>query len=78
MSDADHADLLTQSRERATKLVSDLRRQRDELAQGNPPSVTPESMTVGRLATDRLLASVERLLSSFESAATPDPEYPPP
>lgn len=67
--DPDQVELLKQARERAAKLVDEVRRQRDELLEApRPPNVDEESMAAGRVAMDRAVASAERMLAAVEAA----------
>lgn len=65
----DQIDLLKQARERAAKLIDEVRRQRDELlATPRPPNVDAESIARGRAAMDNAVASAERMLAAVEAA----------
>lgn len=67
--DADQVELLRQARERAAKLVGEVRRQRDELLEApRPPNVDEASVAAGRVAMDRAVASAERMLAAVEAA----------
>jgi hypothetical protein len=65
--DPDQIELLRQARDRAAKLVEDVRRQRDELLV-NVPAIDPASLAEGRAAMDNAVASAERMLAAVESA----------
>jgi hypothetical protein len=65
--DPDQIELLRQARDRAAKLVEDIRRQRDELLV-NVPTIDPASLAEGRAAMDNAVASAERMLAAVESA----------
>jgi hypothetical protein len=78
--DPDQLDLLKQARDRAARLVDDVRRQRDDLL-ANPPTahVAAEAIAQGRAAMDNAVASAERMLAAVEAALaeatdTHDPE----
>lgn len=74
--DPDQLELLRQARDRAAKLLEDVRRQRDELV-AQPPSIDPASLAEGRAAMDNAVASAERMLAAVEAAlaeVNPDPE----
>jgi hypothetical protein len=66
--DDDQLDLLRQARDRAAKLVDGLRRQRDELRDGQPASTDPESVARGRAAMDNAVASAGRMLAAVDDA----------
>jgi hypothetical protein len=66
--DPDQLDLLKQARERAEKLVAEIRRQRDDLLANPPTHLDAESMSQGRIAMDNAVASAERMLAAVEGA----------
>jgi hypothetical protein len=68
-TDPGQIELLRQARERAARLVGEVRRQRDELLEApRPPNVDEESIVAGRVAMDDAVASAERVLAAVEAA----------
>lgn len=66
--DPDQLDLLQQARDRARKLVDDVRRKRDELLAARPPGIDADKLAQGRNAMDNAVASAERTLAAVEDA----------
>ena len=67
-------DILSQARERCTRLVDDLRRDAAEF-QRPSPHVSAEALAEGRAACDRTVAAADELLRRLnDSTNDPTPE----
>jgi len=67
LNSAQTHELLRQAREKAEKLLNDLRANKVEL-EANPPQLSPEQLEQGRTALNNAIASAERMLKSLDDA----------
>lgn len=67
LNSAETHELLRQAREKAEKLITDLKAKQVEL-DANPPVISPEELVQGRAALANAIASAERMLKSLDEA----------
>ena len=67
LNSAETHELLRQAREKAEKLLNDLKAKQIDL-DANPPEIAPEDLVQGRAALANAIASAERMLKSLNEA----------
>ena len=67
LNSAQTHELLKQAREKAEKLLNDLRAKKAEV-EANPPKISDEQLEQGRTAMNNAIASAERMLKALDDA----------